>query len=198
MDVSRHAYIGGKLSVGNNPTGITLTWYADSAATVALGSRRFIMQPGQNNDGGMRIPNLGPFLQITGGPLGGLTASQTFTVFATNRTHPVEFISALAMIFEAVAIPVNAGLGDQRIPIGMFAGPVQFLFTSLAGPWGLSFTCYDQFDIATIFHRRSLPVGDSNFTVITPPGAWNTSILNNSGVNSSYTLVGIPTLTGSS
>src|SRR5258708_14340380 len=87
IDVSRFGYLAGRMNVGTNPVNVFISWFADQALTVQLGERLILLDP-SIAEGYVRIPNLGPWLQIKLAPnLSNTKWHPVVRLIGTNRVQ---------------------------------------------------------------------------------------------------------------
>lgn len=136
IDMSRYAYLGGKVGCTLNTVLVTFLWYADAAATVLVGGRQFVLSAGIANPAQLRIPNLGPFVQVTLAPIGGANYTFNAEVIGTNRVHPCEMIPSQSTLLVVSGVTIPPGQ-TNFFPSDYFSGPARLTTTNSGG----SVTC---------------------------------------------------------
>lgn len=197
IDVSRYAYLGGLLSGGNPGYWVTLTWYADSAATIPVGQRVFGVIGLVGQGAQIRFPNLGPFCTISGAEMSGATFGYKVVLFGTNRVHPLEFIPVQTVLIDQPGLSVP-GNGSQSVyPGDYFAGPTQFYWDVTPANMVMLFQYLTFTGAWNEFARINLASAAGTQTVTMPAGAWRFQPNNNNAgaVVGNYGVIG--SLTGS-
>lgn len=198
LDVSRYAYLGGEIQCGFHFYSVSLQWFHDPGATVVAGFRTFLIDQNIFAGAQIRIPNLGPFLQVTISAVGAVFYDFLVDLIGTNRVHPLEFIPTRPWAISQVAVAIPAGGNIPVFPQDYYAGPVRvFMFCSTV-PMSVDVQVL-QFD--GVYHGMgAIPVLTANswmnalFT--TPPGAWRVNV-SNSGAAGVFYLTATFSMTGS-
>lgn len=198
LDMSRYAYLGGLIGVGNGAAVVTVTWYADVAATVQLGFRAFSLQFTKLSPAQIRIPNLGPFAQVVISSIGGPPFNNHATIIGTNRYHPLEFIPPNPYLIRQQASPIGAGASVTVTPQQYYSGPMMVWFEP--GNAGMTATLENLQPDANVDLIAQIIAASVNQTIVTtwiaPPGSWFIQV-NNPGGATTYYLTATPSLTGS-
>lgn len=177
LDVSRSTYLGGWLANSFNLCRFQANWFLDQAATVGVGERDFILSQNIPNAAQIRIPNLGPFVQITLGALG-VNYSPQVEIFGTNRYHPLEFIPVWPVAINQSVVSIPANTTQTYWPNDYYAGPVSaHVQGQQAGQlqlWG-----YNQAGNAQQLDEYD-PAANAATSVkmVTPPGPWFVTVKN--------------------
>lgn len=197
QDVSRYAYLGGVIGVGSSDASVSIIWYEDQAATIVLASRKFVLSHLITNLAQPRLPNLGPFVQITVTSLVGANFSLLAKLFGTNRVHPLEFIPINPVIMSQQSAAIGASATVITYPIDYYAGPAQLVleanvsiqpiaqFLDLSGNW-------DSFWVVP-------PIAASvwtPYTLVIPPNAWRLEVANQTAGAGLFSAILTPPTTG--
>ena len=198
LDMSRYACVGGYDINQSGPCNVLMTWYADAAGTVPLGSRSFqlsqlIIRPAQ-----YRIPNIGPFLQIEWTQLGAGNLIHTCNIIGTNRQDPTIFIPYDSLMIDQQNAFLGANASQDTYPSSYSSGPhgvcvlanqnmlVTFITLSAGNTWDT-------------FYQQLVTAGEKLVdTVVTPNGAWKANVMNEAANVTTYYLTAVASSTGSS
>ena len=197
QDVSRYAYVAGTFDCGLGQIQIEFDWFLDGQASAAIGKRIIMVDANIAAIAQIRLPNLGPFLQITLTPV---TANPecAWQFIASNRVYPLEMIPVHPVLIALQGQAINAGATLNLYPVDYYSGPVavwydptfttgncdlQYLTTS--GTWAY---------IDQLSHTTN---GNNDRQWVVPTGAWRLTVGNTSAGNSSFFLGVTPSTTGS-
>jgi hypothetical protein len=199
LDVSRYSRLGGFMQVGLQGMLVELSWYADSAGTVGLGSKQFMLTNLINDAMQPLMINMGPFCKVS---LQGAAAGNyqpIIKLYGTNRDHPLEFVPMQAVLIDEQLLGIGAN-GTQTIyPSDYYAGPLNVWYQPAFASGAVAFeyltiaNAWDLFDHTT----QTVASADYRYTTITPTGAWRVIVGNNTAAASDFYLAATPTLTGS-
>lgn len=199
LDVSRYAYIGGYDISNANPAVVGFNWFADAAATITLGGVEFLLSPLIQDFAQYRLPNLGPFLQVSWAQVVAGHPSHTCRLIGTNRAHPLEFIPEGPLQYNIQSVALAAGAVVNIYPTDYYAGPMRVWgFFGAGFQWSLQTLLPDG---TWIFIDQSPPTTvttDVSAVTITPRGAWRFQIFNGGGAPFNYSFAAQPSQTGSS
>lgn len=200
INMQHYAAVCGQLACTVNPCVCTLAWYDDIATDIQAGLRTMALSPLiQPGNGGMLLPNLGPFLQITFTNIGGLNFTGEAIIFGSNRVSPIPFIPQYSTLIDQQNTAIGANATATLYPSDYYAGPLQlayivnqasayaFQYLTPAGTW-------DQF-----INSQQVPASTwvvEQYTV--PPGAWRFEVVNESAVVTTYFAAITPSVTGAS
>lgn len=197
LDVSRFAYIAGTLQNTQAASYIELGWWLDEGETIFAGGRQFALHANITAYAQVRIPNLGPFLNINQVPIQGAAYSSTAVWYASNRVYPIEFTPLTPMLMSVQNFALGASQTVSFYPTTYYAGPTQFgMFCTEAA--GLAFQTFSTNGTWDYFNQGvSVPTNIwYNQLVTTPPGAWRVTV-NNTTINAAQLYVVMtPSLTG--
>lgn len=199
LDVSRYAYMGGFMSITAGYCLVTLEWFLDQSMTTITGQRQFTLDQNISEICQPKIAHMGPFLQVTFEAIASNPFSGSWSLFATNRSFPLEFVPVNSLLIDQQDISVGAGVNDTFYPDSYYVGPalvgvysnqpsgaVQFEQLSTSGTW-------DFFDQSGIITSNTW----TRIITILPTGAWRTILENGATASASMFLVVTPTTTGS-
>ena len=198
LDVSRSGYLGGYLTGSGVGAIFTATWYIDAAGTIPIGTRAFVLIDNILSEAQVRLPNLGPFVQLALDPLTNGNFSYSAQVFGTNRVHPLEFIPSHAALIEETNTPVPATSTLFYYPQDYYSGPVQ-VYTSPTGAVTVAIQLIDPLGnwYNTTLYTVAANANDTR-EGIAPPGAWRMAVVNGGGSSVNISLAVTPSMTGSS
>lgn len=198
MDVSRFAYLCGNLSASQGNPDIIIDWYLDSAATIPVGGRSFAMSVNVGGGAQLRIPNLGPYVQITLAQAIVGTYRVVAYIFATNRVYALDFLPGGPLLIDQQDVTLGAGATAVLYPTGYYAGPVQ-IWTDIAAPSLLSMQALVAGSGWDYIAQQSAPSTPSQvvYEWVAPSGAWRINFTNTGSSPAGYYLAVIPSLTGS-
>lgn len=198
LDVSRSAYLGGTVSESLSQSRLVLQWFLDAAGTIPVASRSFTLSSTVSQQAQMRVPNLGPFVQLTTVSLTGAAYSPTVQVFGTNRFHPLEFIPGLPVVLSIVTGALAASATNTYVPSDYYAGPVS-LNTSCANALTVSLQSLNfaaVWDPVAVWNTAAGANAQQN--VIAPPGAWRVQVTNQAASATTVNVHATTSATGSS
>lgn len=197
FDCSRYGYTAGFLYCGLNQIEVDFTWYADRGGTVTLGSRTFYIDQYQPNGGQLRIPNLGPYVQVALLPIQAGGMNYHAQIFQTNRTHPLEFVPTVPYLIDVQAQALGANANALAYPSDLFSGPMAVWF-NIANASGTLFLqalnasgTYDDFSQTVVTVKSTL------LDLVAPPGSWRFYVLNGAAAATNFYLTAQPSLSGS-
>lgn len=198
LDTSRFAYLGGYIQCTAGTMLVLITWCADQALTTQLGSRRFVLSGSIGALAQLRLPNLGPFVQITVQSAAGGSYTVAAQVILTNRVHPLEFIPENALLIDQQGTTLGANATVTTFIGDYYAGPVSMFVSS-----GQIFNVTAQYITITgathaFFQEANQAANVAfNFGFVAPPGAWNVAVANTTAVATVFFLAVTPSVTGS-
>jgi hypothetical protein len=195
LDVSRFAYLGGRVGCALGGMMVIVYWYADAGGTVQLADRIFPISSLVTNSAFIRLPNLGPFMAFQVQAIAGANYNPQVNLFATNRVHPLEFMPEGAVLVDQQAVAIGAGSTNTTYPQDYYSGPAGVMYDPAyaAGFIELQYlTGAGNWDILDIVSGTTAST-PARATMVMPPGAWRFQINNSTGAASSYYL----TVTGS-
>ena len=197
LDVGRFAYIGGTDTV-TTQCSASFAWFVDSAATIESGACFFMLDGADIGDAAQyRIPNLGPFLQVSWLRVGGV-GSHSSQLFGTNRYHPCQFIPQNSVLIDDQAANIGSLATVTRYPSDYYAGPCQ-VFTNCSNATSVIFEYLTTSNTWDRFYQVNPTAASlNNFNVTTPAGAWRVRFINGTNTSTTYYLTVTPSLTGSS
>lgn len=200
INMQHYAACAGNLACTVNPCACTLAWYDDIATDIQAGLRTMALSPLiQPGNGGMLLPNLGPFLQITFTNIGGLNFTGEAIIFGSNRVSPIPFIPTNSALIDQQNAAIAANSTATLYPTDYYAGPAQVsIFLSQGGGAAI--------DILNTNGNWDVIGGPSAIAanvwsisqIVVPPGAWRLQVANLSANAGTYYAVVVPTLTGAS
>jgi hypothetical protein len=198
LDVSRTAYLSGSVDMTVGDMTVGFTWYDDENLDNQLGSRVLNMSSEIADPAQLRIPNLGPYLQIVVHELGSAQYSATLLLWGTNRVHPLEFIPQAPYLVAHSVVALAANATNYTWPSDYYAGPV---FVNATSPAGFTFRLealngVDTYDTLAVEPTAANLVINQSFVV--PPGAWRVGMQNTSGAATNESLRVAYSATGSS
>jgi len=196
LDCSRFAYVGGHVYDANNQHIETYSWYSDKDATVTLGQRSFVVNSNVTTAAQLRLPNLGPFLQVRLAAIAAGLFQPCGALVFTNRPHPLEFVPSSPVLISRQVAALGAGATDTLYPSDYYAGPVSVWVQPSNAAFQFALKGADPAGTDVFFDFRPLPVGNSTFNLVTPPGLWYVQVTNGGAAGSYYLSVRHPT-TGS-
>lgn len=196
MDVSRYAYLGGFDICQLIPVAVRAIWTADNPPTLPLGNRDFALTDLITGNAQYRLPNLGPYCQLTYTPMAAGNWRHTARIIGTNRVHPLEFIPDSAVLIDVQAQNVAAAATVTVYPTDYYAGPVQVW--SVIGQTSIVWLEY--LAAGAVWHQlaQETVAAAANSVVdwATPPGAWRINVKNTGAAAGSLFLAVTPSTTG--
>lgn len=196
-DVSRYAYLGGFMQASSGQCEVIINWYFDAAGSIGPVSRTFQLYSGIGVSAQIRLPNLGPFVQIESISAGGGNYEFVAEIIATNRVHPLEFIPKNAILFDNQA--QSLAVGDNALyPSDYYAGPVIIHWNNPVAGCNLQLQVLTPTNVWDTYYEQSFAaVTLAEFQSITPPGAWRLVAHNGSGgVMNGQVIAVTPSTTG--
>lgn len=190
QDVSRFAYLGGSIQCSTQAVVVQCTWYADAAGTEQIGTRSFTLSAAVGGFANLRLPNLGPFINVFILSATGANANVDVLLLGTNRVHPLEFIPARPLLINQQAVPIAASATLTVFPQDYYAGPAQWWVDNPTGVTALlRFSVLDITGTTVLFHQAQIAAsGDTSGNVVLPPGSWSVAIITNPTGNGNYYL----------
>lgn len=197
VDMSRYLAIGGLMGVSGNAGLVQMFWYDDSSALALVGQRQFTLSPLIPLAAQLRIPNLGPFLEIAPTWLAGGSMTFVCNLIGTNRDLSMDFIPSAPLLIDQDAVALGASGAVISYPNSYYAGPVRLWFTcTQSALWQLqvlsptnAWETVDEFELAG-------GGVTSTTNILTPPGAWRIVVTNETAVAATYYLKATPSTTG--
>lgn len=197
LDVSRYAYLGGRITPNGGDFSVQLTWFADAAGTITLNWRTFQITPNIAGNATLHIPNLGPFVQLQLTAIGGANYTTTIVLIGTNRVHPLEFIPRNPLLLSVQNLAIAANSHVIIYPSDYYAGPVQWLIqANVATPWAVEFDSLQPDGTYPAIYQLSGNSADTPGTALTPPGAWRAIVYNTDVAAHNFWFVVTPSMTG--
>lgn len=198
LDVSRYGYLAGWDQVGNLPVHFTPTWFNDQAGTQDIGSFDWTYSPLITNPAQLRIPNLGPWVQLTWLPMTAGTWNHTVRMIATNRFHPLPFIPTQQVLIDQQNAAIASLATVTLYPTDFYAGPCS-VFTNCANASSVIFETLTTSNVWDRFYQVNPAAATVNdFGVTMPPGSWRCRFINGAASATTFYCVVTPSLTGSS
>ncbi len=200
FDVSRFAYIMGKLQFTGQPVQVTLQWWSAETGGVLIGERVFRMDNKVGVSASLHVPNLGPWLAVVYRPESLVVEYHAVAqLFVSNRIAPYETIPTKPAILVATPFKLASKGAKTFSPEVYYAGPAE-LYCQVAGTAGFQVALfamfkgfeYERFDV------EATAGGVMIKKVILPFTAWNLSVENNSAAENEYFLTVVPSITGAS
>lgn len=199
FDVSRYAYLAGRVQCLGGDVAMTVAWYADDPPTKPVGVRIIPLTVNVANYQQFRLLNLGPFCVVALTPIDGAGNAVNLSLFPSNRVHPLEFIPENPVAVDQQNAAIAASATNTHYPGDYYAGPVDIYARVAPATLELSLqalTLAGTWDIA--WQAAPTPANaDVQYRVVTPPGAWRIQVINNAGAPASYYLNARPSMTGS-
>lgn len=194
VDVSRFAYLAGLVSSGNsNNFRLEITWFADAAGTIALGTREMSFDIAMVNPAQLRLPNLGPFAQLVFVPFGPAMLPDC-VIIATNRDHPLELIPTRSVLTSQQSINIAATSNLFIAGDDYYSGPARLwlTFTTIVGVQIRSLDRINSYEL--VYQHDNVPALTNLIdTVIIPPGAWQLVLTNSaSSVSNGFAVLAQP------
>lgn len=197
-DCSRYGYILGRAFLTGEPFRLTFRWFLDEGATKPIGERWVELDPNIGQPAQLRIPNMGPWVQVhLEGKEGASKCTATIRLGLTNRTDPLLVIPRQPLLLarnKAAADPE----ADTFYPTDYYAGPalchiedegqnVRCFLEVATGPGIVSTADLIESPAGPIFTDQK---------IILPPGMWR--ITGISAVGKTFALRVTASYTGSS
>lgn len=197
IDVSRFAYLSGVMEEDTSQCVVDLRWLSASSGGSFIGFRTFVLSTLIPNFAYVRVPNLGPFLQIQVSPIAAANFEFSATLLGTNRVHPLEFIPRNPTLIDKQAQTVGAGAAATVYPGDYYAGPMRIWATCGATySWALYFlNTVGVWDFVEQIQTQGASV-NSSVNTVAPPGAWRVVLTNTGAANANYWLCATPSTTG--
>lgn len=196
MDVSRSAYLGGRMAETESTCVVGIQWYMDKGASIPIGGRQFTLSSLIVGQMSFRLPNMGPFAQMNFTAIAGGQYTASARVIGTDRVHPLEFIPGSPRLLSLVNAPIGAGSNQLQPPQEYYAGPA--LVSAFATVAGMQIIT-EWVDLANNVETVDVVVLAAStwtrWSTVTPPGAWSMGI-SNPGAAGAYHLSVIPSMTG--
>ena len=198
IDVSRIAYIAGYVEATLNDCVLSPVWYLDAAGATMVAMRNIGLSASIVHPAQLRIPNLGPYLQVSINPAGAANASSDGVFFGTNRYHPLEFITRDPVLVEVNNANIAASGTNVYYFSGYYAGPFMLNFITTV-------SCYinpEYLDASdtwlSIGTMQSAANARTFQPLIAPAAAFRLRVVNTTAGAGVVTLSATPTVTGSS
>jgi hypothetical protein len=200
LDFSRAAYIGGFMNVTGNPLLVSIGWCADPGFTVFMGTRQFIVSPLMGFPAMLRIPNLGPFAQITVQSITGNNFQLFTQILSTNRVHPLEFIPRQPVVVDQQNVAVAANVSVPVYPTDYYSGPMSVWVDFNQAGMNASLQALNSVNVWDFIDERppTTVAGVATYVMVAPPGAWRFLVTNNNAAATNYYLTATPSTTGAS
>jgi hypothetical protein len=198
IDVSRFLALGGAIGEQQSSSLWTFQWYADDAGAIPVGARRFTTTINISSGATVRIPNLGPWVQITIAPLTGASFLPYVRLTATNRDLPIDFVPIDSQLIVRANQVIGAAASQDCWPETHFAGPIRIWGLPLAA--GIVYSVQSLNTVAAfdiVDEIRPAANVDFSITTVAPTSAWKV-LVTNAGAATNYYLSVTPSLTGSS
>lgn len=196
LDVSRYGYLAGFDGVGTAIALAGFIWCMDSAFTIQVAQRVLMLSSNINFSAQYRLQNLGPFLQVKWLRIAGVPSAHAATLFATNRTHPLEFIPQNPVLIDQQNVGLGAGLTNTLYPSDYYSGPVDFALNVNGANWGVVFRYLNSAGVWDYLDEVTLSNGVTNYRRLMPSSAWRAEITNSSGGANTYYMTATPSTTG--
>lgn len=199
MNMQHFAAAGGYIIATVGIATVQMTWYADALLVTEISAKTF--QIDHNIPaalGGLMIPNLGPFLQVTVSAISGGNFGVNAVIFGSNRVSPIPWIPQNGLLINIAGAAIGAGQAIDSFPSDYYAGPCMVWF---AGPAAQSFitllTLGGNGGYNTNQQISVAANGEVTEQLVMPSGAWKMTAQQVAGGASTYDLTVIPSLTGS-
>jgi hypothetical protein len=124
FNCARYAFLVGRMGVENQGIKLILRWWSAEEGGVIIGERSWLLTQIINNVLQLRIPNMGPWLEIEYESEGGVWHETAILGFS-NRVFPTEVIPPTEFILSAEHKFVGAGETFEFTPENYFSGPVR-------------------------------------------------------------------------
>ena len=188
LDVSRYAYMGGYMQCYVGYCTVTLEWFLDQAMTTIVGQREFTLEQHIANICQPKIAHMGPFLQVTFEAIGNAPFTADWSLFATNRAYPLEFVPVLSVLMDNVAETLTTGSSTDTYPGSYYAGTIQLTAYITNPPTRFTIESMDlQANWNAVAYLDSGTDNLPNFTALVPDGAWRITLYNGSSTTSTTT-----------
>ena len=182
LDVSRYAYMGGFASITAGYCLVTLEWFLDQSMSTIVGERQFTLDQSISEICQPKIPHMGPFLQVTFEAIASNPFSGSWSLFATNRAYPLEFVPINPVVFDVQGVDVGAISSSSWYPSNYYAGP------ALLSMYSTEASCQSGIQRLTsagsweFIYNLDLPAGSqwNQWRIVLPSGAWRCVYTNNS------------------
>jgi hypothetical protein len=197
IDVSRYLAIGGTIDPANAAMLVTFNWYLDVGLTELVGTRSMTIDVHFDLPPCFRLPNLGPFLQLTVQTLGGV-GQVSVSLFATNREAAYDLVPQTPTLLNEIGVTIAGGASGTFYPSCPFCGPAElFVYGPESYEWAINvLTVAPSY---TNFAFGAQAGGDPiNQIVLLPFSACNVTVTNASGTSAAYDVVLVPSTSGSS
>jgi hypothetical protein len=196
LDVSRYAYLGGYDAVGTREVQVTFDWYTDSGGVNNCGTRTLVLSPSIVSPAQYRLPNLGPFVQVSYLLLAAPNWLHTCVLFGTNRVHPLELIPSSPVLIDVQNAAIGATTTIISYPSDYYAGPIQVAAEcSQAGTVSINYeTAGAVWDVQDFYLLTAGAWLET--TIATPPGAWRIAVRNTAAAAGTYYLIVNQSMTG--
>lgn len=198
IDVSRFAYLTGRVNTGTGQQNMAVSYYLDSAASIAVGGRQLTLD---SRIGQLLVPhfqNQGPFMTIQWVQVGGGALSTNIVIAASNRPGTLESLPSQAWVVNQVNTPIGAGITVDTFANYYYSGPMQVAVWASNANMALLLNAFDPFGAAVQLDVFPIPVASvwQRLQMTAPSGAWKLGI-QNSGAAGNFYLNVTPTTTGS-
>lgn len=181
FDVSRFAYVAGRIAASGEGGNFTFVWSLDEAGTQIVGERQMIVAGGLPASGQIRLMNLGPWLRIKlAHTVGGAEVEVTLQLFPTNRIAPIP-LSPLSSVLVSTSSVMPEKSSSTTSPTSLYAGPVRWLWESAVVETELILEIATEPGVFIGFDALKPPAG-GGFTVgntLVPLGQWRVKLVNN-------------------
>jgi hypothetical protein len=196
-DTSRYGYLGGQIVISAFACAVRINWFADAAATVQVGQRNWVIDSAGPTLQQLRVPNLGPYCQMSLTPLTGAGCTVAATILPTNRVHPLEFIPVDAQLITAQVVAVTTGVDVGVFPVDFYAGPVRVWVDTPLTSWRAYLEGIAGGGAYLVTDEWTGGAGQVSVTTVAPPGSWRLGLGNLAGGTGNITVAVSGSTTGS-
>lgn len=198
IDVSRFAYLCGSATQATNVSLMTFNWSTEFSPFVPDVVNEFTVTPLIFNPMQFRVPALAAFVQVVISPIAALTYQNNYTVWASNRITPYQFVPSGQTVIDQQNSAIGAGATVTLYPTDYWAGPTTVWWISPPANGFLGFQSVSQSNTWDQFWGVSTTNAGAyfQFQVTMPAGAWRAQVVT-TGAAGTYYLAVVPSLTGS-
>lgn len=196
IDVSRIGYLAGYLGSSQNSFIALFAWYTDDGLGVPLGSRYIVCSSLIGHDAQLRIPNMGPYLQVTLTSTTGANFGYLARLWGTNRVDPLELIPNSPFLLDVQNTAIGASAIATLYPTDYYSGPISVWTHAANSNMATSLEVLDYQGTWDIVGQWTPAALNYDFIAIAPPGAWRILVQNLATSSSAYYLFVQPSMTG--
>lgn len=198
VDVSRFEYLAGLVTMNVGFCTITATWFADAAGSIVMGTSQFVVSSTILRPMQLRLPNLGPFVQVQMGAIAGGNYTGTVQLIGTNRYNALPAVPVDQMVMNTPNTAVAPSNTATFNPSDYYAGPAT-AWISTTGAFSLiDFQSVDTNGAGQIFYSLATAAASTQqFPLTMPMGWWLVQAKNVTAGNQSIQINVTPSMTGS-